>query len=72
MARKQTKTRRPERRSDLERWYQRYFSPLPQVLLRPEGSLAQPSPYLNVWGLQASDAGAEPIFVEASGDGSPA
>jgi hypothetical protein len=72
MARKQTENNRLKKRRDIERQYEQYFTPLPQILLKPEGSLAQPSPYLNVWGLQASDAGAEPIFVEPSNDRSPA
>lgn len=50
----------------VERQHEEFFSPFPQVLLNPEGSLAQPSPYLNIWGVQASDSGEEPIFEENS------
>lgn len=71
MARKQTENNRLKKQRDIERQYEQYFTPFPQVLLNPEGSLAQPSPYLNVWSLQASEAGGEPIIVEPSNDRSP-
>lgn len=71
MARKRAEKTHPRKQSDIERRYEQYFTPLPQVLITPEGSLAQPSPYLNIWSLQASDAGGEPIFVEPSNDRSP-
>lgn len=71
MARKRAEKTLLGKQRDIERRYEQYFTPLPQVLVTPEGSLAQPSPYLNVWGLQASDAGGEPIFVELSNDRSP-
>lgn len=59
MARKRAENDHSKRQRDIERQYEQYFSPFPYVMLNPEGSLAQPSPYLNMWGLQASDAGEE-------------
>lgn len=61
MARKRAESNRPRAQRDIERQYEQFFAPFPYVLLNPEGSLAQPSPYLNIWGLQASDAGEEVI-----------
>jgi len=72
MAGKRTEKNRLKKQRDIERQYEQYFTPFPQVLLIPEGSLAQPSPYLNIWSLQASEAGGEPIIVEPSNDRSPA
>ena len=72
MARRRAEKTRPRKRRDIERQYEQYFTPFPQVLLIPEGSLTQPSPYLNIWSLQASEAGGEPIIVEPSNDRSPA
>lgn len=66
VARKRVESDRPKRQRDIERQYEQYFSPFPYVLLNPEVSLAQPSPYLNIWGLQASDAGEEAIVEDPS------
>ena len=49
-----------------EQQYEQFFSPFPRVLLGPETSLAQPSPYLNIWGVQASSSGEEPIIEDDS------
>ena len=66
MARRQAESNRPRKQRDIERQYEQYFTPFPYVLLNPEGSLAQPSPYLNIWGVRAADAGGEPIIVSPS------
>lgn len=67
------KTKRLDRKkmknpSVIERRYEQFFSPFPRVLLSPEASLAQPSPYLNIWGVQASSSGEEPTIEDSSND----
>ena len=52
----------------IERQYEQFFSPVPRVLLSSEGSLVQPSPYLNIWGVQASSSGEEPTIEDSSND----
>jgi len=71
MARRRVEKNRPKKEHSIERQYEQYFTPFTQFLLNPEGSLAQPSPYLNIWSLQASEAGGEPIIGEPSNDRSP-
>ncbi len=67
------KTRRLDRKKTkalriVERQHEQFFSPFPRVLLSPEGSLAQPSPYLNIWGVQASNSGEEPTIEDSLSD----
>lgn len=64
MARRRAEDKRPRKQLGIEKQYEQYFTPFHQVLLGPEGLLAQPSPYLNIWGIQASDAGGEPIVTD--------
>ena len=66
MVKKQVDKNHLKKQRDIERQYEQFFIPFPYVLINPEGSLAQPSPYLNIWGLQASDAGEEPVVEDSS------
>lgn len=52
----------------IEQQYGQYFSPFPGGLIHPEGSLVQPSPYLNIWSVQASSSGEEPTIVDSMTD----
>ena len=69
----EVKSKRPDwkKTKDLrviEKQYKQFFSPSHQVLFGSEGSLEQPSPFLNVWGVQSSDSGDTPSVEDSIND----